>query len=524
MSDQRRGEPAGAVKGAQSQPPNGAGPPFLTDVTLHHQFVLSPDPPATMPGWHRLRCSEFYVAAHSSLPVRRVADIDQNEVAFVLGWPIDHVGRAASGQVRFPFQVTAASIDRLEEAIYSFGGRYAFVILASDLKRLYLDAGGSLSAVFSKERATAGSTVSALVMGDHDHLLRWKAPGAFPDDRPNHFWPAGLTPDPEVRRLLPNHYLDLESWRAVRHYPKSGFHRVPVSEVPSCIEEIVSLLRRDIGAVVEDAPRIYMPLTGGRDSRMLLACSREWRDKVTYVTFDYRRWRKRRDELIDLHLAKRLARRFRLRHQVVPVPSSLPPGTEIRYLRRIGFAGGSGKAWDFFHACQTHLDLSAAWLTGFAAEVGEAFYWRAEDKETDKISPAGLLARMKLPLLDRFEPAVRAWLHDVPDVPLTTVLDLAYLEHRVGGWAAPHLYGGAPFRLSMTPFCSRGVFDRMLRLPSDYRYRERLASDVISQAWPELMTFPINDYTGLARRRDTVRRKLRSAAGRWRRRIERWAN
>jgi hypothetical protein len=72
----------------------------------------------------------------------------------------------------------------------------------------------------------------------------------------------------------------------------------------------------------------------------------------------------------------------------------------------------------------------------------------------------------------------------------------------------------------MTPFCNREVLDRMLRLPSDYRDRERLARDVISQAWPDLMAFPINEYTGLARPRDAVQQKLRSAKRRWKRRLK----
>jgi hypothetical protein len=119
----------------------------------------------------------------------------------------------------------------------------------------------------------------------------------------------------------------------------------------------------------------------------------------------------------------------------------LPRGTELEYLHRIGFAGGAGKSRDFFWACKEHLDLTAAWLTGFAGEVGRAFYLRATDTETYKISPGELLSRMNLPPSGQMVEAMRTWLHQLPDLPLSTLLEFAYLEHRLGCWAAPHLRG-----------------------------------------------------------------------------------
>lgn len=471
----------------------------MIDVAFHHQFILSTDACARKDSSNSHSCGGYHLSAHPSLPVNAVLDKAGNEVGYVLGWPIDQSGRLIQAQIQLPFQVSVQSADRLEDVIYSFGGRYAFVILTADLKRLYLDAGGTLSAVFSAKRKTAGSTVAVLVWDEPDHPL-WSARlGEFPDNKPNQYWPAGTTLDPGISRLLPNHYLDLVNWQAIRHYPKSTLKEISEKELPDCIEKIVGVLRKHILSVLENTHRLYMPLTAGQDSRMLLACSRAWRDKIEYVTFDYRPWRRERSDRVDVYVSQRLAKRFKLHQSLIPISAKLPSGTELQYLHRIGFAGGAGKSRDFFAACREHLDLSGAWLTGFAGEVGRAFYSRPTDSETQKMSPAELLRRMKLPTSDRLQEAIRAWLRGLPDLPFSTLLDFVYLEHRLGCWAAPHLYGAAPFSVNLTPFSHRDIFDAMLRLPATYRRGKALGGDIISATWPELMSLPYNDYPGIRR-------------------------
>lgn len=100
--------------------------------------------------------------------------------------------------------------------LYTYGGRFACVLVAESIHRLYLDAGGTLACVYAINSRAAGSTST---------LVLWNVRGQFPERetplgalRSNQFYPAGLTADPDIRRLLPNHYLDLQEWRAIRLY------------------------------------------------------------------------------------------------------------------------------------------------------------------------------------------------------------------------------------------------------------------------------------------------------------------
>ena len=98
-------------------------------------------------------------------------------------------------------------------------------------------------------------------------------------------------------------------------------------------------------------------------------------------------------------------------------------------------------------------------------------------------------------------------LTELPDLPYSTVLELAYVEQRLSCWAGPGHYGNRTSRFELSPFASRRLFSRMLSLPLDYRNAEQLTSDVFPQAWPELLDLPFDEFTGPRGARDTVARR-----------------
>ena len=77
-----------------------------------------------------------------------------------------------------------------------------------------------------------------------------------------------------------------------------------------------------IGAVVATRP-VEMALTAGRDSRMLLACSRPWLDQISFYTLAYPDPSAR----LDCDIARRLATRERLNHTITPWVRASRAGT-----------------------------------------------------------------------------------------------------------------------------------------------------------------------------------------------------
>ena len=84
----------------------------------------------------------------------------------------------------------------------------------------------------------------------------------------------------------------------------------------------------------------------------------------------------------------------------------------------------------------------------------------------------------------------------LPYRDLPTVLDLLYLEQRVGCWATPQFYGHVTPMSYMVGFNHRRIIESFLRLPFEFRFARNLPDAVIRNRWSELLDLPFNQFTG----------------------------
>jgi tetrahydromethanopterin S-methyltransferase subunit F len=279
----------------------------------------------------------------------------------------------------------------------------------------------------------------------------------------------------------------------VRHWPIEPIEVVLESRAIEQVKTIVDRTRDNIETLAKEH-RLYMGLTAGRDSRMILGCARNVLDRMTFVTFNY----KDPAKFADVHIAKALSRKLKLAHQTLEL-NDPPRAQKDEYLYRVGYCNNAGKACDFYDACGTQLKMDHAWLTGYGGEVGRAFYWGKENLTTNP-SAEDLVKRMHLPASDSNLRAVQQWLEGVPRwVGPYALLDLMYLELRLGCWASPQQYGTAPFAVILMPFSHRDIYAAILALPVEYRRQQFLARDVIKLTWPEALDLPFQEFSGLRR-------------------------
>jgi hypothetical protein len=462
---------------------------------------MSRTAPPSPAEWPRRQHAGWHLAAHPSLRLIDLRARDGATLGWLIGHAIDPSGAIVRGALGLPFD-TAADFrsDLFERELYRHGGRYACAVLAPHAAWFYLDPGGTLATVYAPARETVASTSSVIHFADETAYAARKI--AEPLVPSNGFFPAGLTSDADIHRLLPGHRLDLSTWAAQRHWHTEPIATVGEDEVAPLVARIVERMRGTIRAATADQPA-YMGLTAGRDSRMVLAAAREAKDRIAWVTIDY----PDPDKRFDAHLATKLARRFGLRHEVIPLTR---PGTaeRQRYLHNIGYAGSHGKARDFDGACATYLRRDHAWLTGFGGEVGRAFYWRDADKPGARLTTDDLLGRMKM-ARPEFHAPLDAWrVGTGAAADPFKLLDMLYLEQRLGCWGAVHAYGTAPFVMQLTPFNHRDIYDAILRLPPEIRGKQRVAELVIGHAWPELLELPYEQLTGARRLAERVKKKV----------------
>ena len=466
---------------------------------LDGQFVLTKNPGYVPEKWSVRESGGWLLATHPSLPVVDIETSSGSNLGWIIGHAINLSASILSGKTVFPVEMNDNRKERnVEKYLYKLGGRYAAIISGGGISRLYLDPGGSLSAVYSLHEPVIASTPS-LMQGNggfDDELIRTLG---MPES--GSYYPFGLTPYRQVRRLLPNHYLDLSSWSAVRHWPQKKELSIN-NETDAAVREIVGIIKNNLHAVAKAYP-IHMGLTGGRDTRLLLACAREMLDKVLFFTF------REKKRTIDSHVAGILARRFHLNHMFLQAEYAGNSEAED-WLYRVGHCV-SGKIWQI-HPTLKRLDRNRGLLAGMVA-LGKRHLWQVDNNiDTLKLDARGILERLHFPDSDRLLDKAEEWFSGFRGLRNSLVLDFAYVEQRLGCWGGPQMYGGDDRSVChLWPLTHRRIFELMMRLPSEYKENRRFWIDACGLEWRELLDLPFNEYPGILGMWQTVRRYSRVA-------------
>lgn len=481
----------------------------LTPMDLIGQFILCKSRDAIPEEWNIRQHGEWHLGSHPTLPVTDILAADSSRIGWLLGWAISPDGVMVKQTCSFNVRPDNANIsEQIESALYDHGGRWAAVFLAPALHRLYLDACGSLAAVFSPRHEIVASTPTLVPYSkgcDDDHELAKTVMISGQDCG----YPFGLTPRRHVERLLPNHFLDLETWESVRHWPTGEFAEIHNTE--SAVSEFAALLKNQIAAVARLSP-FYLPLTGGRDSRVLLACSKEALQSCNLFTVEMPTDAAK----LDCQIVKKMSRRLGLGHRVLSFERATHDELDV-FSYRTGRCV-DGLALNYAHVFQ-QLDTKLPMFWGAAGEMGRSYHWRRGDTNSSLISAEDLLQRLVrlLPGVSgsRIRTRAQEWLEALPLRNALSVWGLLYNEQYNGCWVGPKEYGYTHNRFRMWPFCHRRSIEIMLSLPADYRQDLRFEPDVIKSQWPELLQFPFNWPMGwrkgiffIARRAQLVWKRL----------------
>lgn len=440
------------------------------------QFIISERPVEVPEGWSYDRAGRFHIHVHPALPLVRT-ETEGEITGVLLGWPVSRErGLLRPGDhnadVRGPS-------DAEPEGLYGLGGRWVYLRVEQDRESIYLDPCGSLPLVYSD--GIAASTVSLMPPGPVDEELE-RLMDIPARDR---WYPFGLTQRRDVRRLVPNFRLDLSTWQATRHYPA----RPPAPEtVERAAATIIEEVRRTAAAFAS-AWGLVASLTAGRDSRMLLACLRPYLDDVYLFT----REGYAGSAPLDCAIAPRIAREHGLQHDIVARADADEPALEA-WQDRAGHCV-AGAVWRCARM-DAEIRPEHSLAPGMAGEVARAYYWKPSDTPNTQLSPEELVQRLHLPAHPTLTSAAAEWLATLPPLDAFGILDLLYLEQRIGCWASPQVYG--PLRSAPTVFLlsHRRIIEAMLGLPPAVKRKSQVADEIIRQAWPELLSVPFNQYVG----------------------------
>lgn len=491
----------------------------LPPEELPRQWLLTRDPAALPAEWERRTIEGWNFAAH---PDAHVCDLRASDGTSV-GWLVEPlayltaVGDSLPGsELTLPVSAHASPAD-IERALYGrdesgrsngdgVQGMWVAIVFGgaanAPFRRIYL---GPIHSVVYNETHRAVATSHNLFSGlrRDDALSR-----AFDPLATDAYFTFGLTAFESLRRLLPNHYLDLDTFQPVRHWPLQALE--PLVDGKDGAAAIVKHARRLVTVLATRHRSFRVFLSAGQDSRAILALLRPLIDEgtidvvlTTTVGRDF-------ESRMDVQAARRLVRIASLPHEV---RRRRPHNSEAADVVRAFVRIGESKAGHILSAAankeKQRLRDDRFNLAGMAGEVGRASWGGGSDSSIHEVTPEILAKRTSSPNTELVSTAAGAWLHGLPQgvraSPLDT-LDFAYLEQRMGCWESPvrYLFPGLPGhrgRTSTSPMAMTAAIETMLRLPKDYRTAGVLQRDMVAYGWPELLEVPFNTPSGWLRLR-----------------------
>lgn len=353
-------------------------------------------------------------------------------------------------------------------------------------RRLYPDTGGTLPLVFCARTRRAGSSAGMLLDPEEyrarlltdrvERLIRREGMGSW--------IPGSLTAHEGVERLLSNHFLDLETWRAVRFWPRRETFAQDME-----IEEAATIIAHEIPAFLRDAAaefRVGITLTAGFDSRLLLAAARDVLGQVEFFTTTPE------TRGLDQILPEKMSRALGFRYRLAPLLAA-SEREMVLWDHAVGHAVLESNR--SAGATLRGLDYDVI-LTGLFGEPGRSRLYR-HDYETingKPVTPKLILSRLGRPQDPELMAEVSRWMQDLNGLPTSAILDLAHMELKGSSWAMAQHAAQCAVQLEMNPFAQRSIRQAFLSVPPERKGTEALFLRAIAMMWPEVMEYPVNRF------------------------------
>jgi len=451
-----------------------------------NQYYLHQSPDSSPPEkYQRVEIGDWSLTFAESFevePLLRGTEV----VGYAVGTIIDPAGVVEDRGIPLgPPDPNTPPGSQLEGRVRLLAGRFIVFFTSGSATRLYLDPAGSIPAVYDAEAGCVAASPSLLPNVDAEsrfqRFLRSQVTWPLKSGGENSWLPGTLTYYEGVRQLLPNHYLDLDTWEPVRHWP-----RTEIATDRDAVANIASHLETTLSHVVNEYESPEVSLTAGKDSRCLLAGTRRLLNDHSISFFSIGR-----DPFnVDTEIAGRMADQFGLDWRSLPIIEA-SKAEQDEWLTRTGHMVGSTIRETYPTMRQLEGDVE---IGGLGGEIGRGYLWRDSDTEMSSLDPEDLLWRFHRPDHPKLVATIDDWLGEVSHLDCFTVLDLAYQEHRLGCWGGPQHLGFSSNRDYFRPLWYRPIVEAVHTLDPEIRRRDKLPERLIDTLWPELNEFPYNTF------------------------------
>jgi len=414
-----------------------------------------------------------------------LVDNSENLIGLFIGNLIDYNNNVVIKE-KLIFDVNLLKVDQweetLEDFIYQFAGSYLLILNYNGHERIYLDANGSKSLIYNPANKTVAST-SGVLLNDEQYISQFNAVlYQFLDIYHDGWFPSGLTAHHGIQRLLCNHYLDLNSFETIRHWPKSDFDHSGIT-VDNALR-IAEISKQFVLTLLEDGNTICA-LTGGNETRFILAACSSILNELEFCTIDAPFTKK------DVYIAKKIAKQLNLNHRLLPIKKAT---IEDQYLWQYQAGHCVGGLNLYMHPTVKQISNYKYFVGGLGGEIGRAFFWKSSDNLSTQLEGKDIASRFGMQNHPETIQATNKWFLSVKDFNPITQLDLAYMELRMSAWCFSQSYANPLAQSELHPLICRESFTLMMQLTADAKRNNLLIKNGIEQLLPQLDNISINKY------------------------------
>lgn len=444
------------------------------------QFLISLSDNASINNWAHEETCGVKLSRSKSLPLVKIVNKTQT-TGFILGWFVyNNIFFYNDSVIYIESEITSKIYNNI-------CGR--FIIVEKIINDIYLttDPGSQLAAVYdtnNKNVASSPAIIAAYREIEQDHKILNEV-----KRNDNTTWyPFGLVPYKNMERIMPSRRLNLTNGEITPIDCRVDNSTIEAAEITT--RKIFDRVTSNITSISKSV-KLSAHLTAGYDSRMVLSSCLRSGSLISYETISM----KNSGSKIDCEIAKKITNCLKLEHEVITFTQ--PEEIEIdEWLDRTGHCIRDAVTI----LCKTvkSNDDDHFILTGSCGEVGRAFYWQKADLKENDITPEEIILRLGFEqsafLVDR----CKKWLAELNvNLSRTAILDLSYIDNRLGCWAGPAVYGHDITKPTISPFNEGEIYNLMISLPKKYKFIQQFAIDYINISEKSLTKLPFNRAVGV---------------------------
>lgn len=383
----------------------------------------------------------------------------------------------------------ALDLFNLIQKVAGFCGRY--VIILADKDQIYLihDAASSRKVYYYHHKGVVCcasqphliAKVLDLELTSNESKLSFYGSKEF--IRLNNSNLGNTTCYDNVYQLIPNHYLHLNTCTSTRYWPNKRIEQLPLDE----IAERCSVMIKGFMESIAKRYDVMLPVTAGKDSRLLLSATYNFKDKVFFYINKENRLN---DKSYDITIPKKLLPKLNLDFHI------LDPYIEIDdTFRKIYFENNR-------FASTTYLPPIYNYYANYSNKINlpGIFVNIIEDVFELHHCEINAMELAKLIHVEKYDYAIEYysdWLNECKDICQDcniNVLNLLYWEERIANWGTQIQLDKDIAQDEIIPYNSRLLMEIMLS--AKLKYREKpdftIFSAITQKLWPEALQEPCN--------------------------------